>query len=468
MSRDSSSYCDHRTLSFESSAHAAKVGYRRPTTQQRAAATNVNPGSKTKRKEVEEPEALTSFPAPLLLPGDDLSLDPRYPTQSVRAWLRLKDRNQVTSQRHVIYVAAPPDVEPDVEFIRKWSHTQQERDEVPIAVPQVQAVVDYLTAFYHGMPVRLLPYPKLCFSSWDSGGSKAASKAKAGSTRTAPRYIGLNSATECVRIRTRASPDGVFARQLNLDDLLDAAISMLPEDAYALLLLVQHDLFEDVDDEFVCGRAYGGSRVAVISTARYHPLLDERQNMGRLHPWPASHCDTYLQACCSAASQSVAPPTKKPRVQSTDIEPPNSQLSPLSAPRLTAGNETALPPLQAALSAHKALPSLSSSTSAAALSGLWLSRICRTASHELCHCFGMDHCVYYACVMQGSASLAEDVRQPPYLCPVDLAKLLRATGADAEQRYRALRALCEQYSDVHMFSAFAAWIQGRLLEMKER
>ncbi|KAK0723486.1 hypothetical protein B0T26DRAFT_750749 [Lasiosphaeria miniovina] len=60
------------------------------------------------------------------------------------------------------------------------------------------------------------------------------------------------------------------------------------------------------------------------------------------------------------------------------------------------------------------------------LGRLWLSRVARTAVHELGHCFCLDYCVYYACVMQGTTGLAEDTRQPPYLCPVCLKKLTRA------------------------------------------
>jgi archaemetzincin len=94
------------------------------------------------------------------------------------------------------------------------------------------------------------------------------------------------------------------------------------------------------------------------------------------------------------------------------------------------------------------------------LSSLWLSRMCRTASHELGHCFGIDHCVYYACIMQGSASLSEDTRQPPYLCPVDCAKLLHATGSTARERYLALLEYCNRATnhETHFFSAFAAWL----------
>ena len=115
-----------------------------------------------------------------------------------------------------------------------------------------------------------------------------------------------------------------------------------------------------------------------------------------------------------------------------------------------------------ALSAHKVLPTLYLSSSPTVLSGLWLGRDCRTASHELGHCFGIEHCVYYACIMQGSCSLAEDARLPPYLCPIDLAKILDASGITAETRYQALLSFCNQHADVHLFAAFAAWISAHL------
>ncbi len=78
----------------------------------------------------------------------------------------------------------------------------------------------------------------------------------------------------------------------------------------------------------------------------------------------------------------------------------------------------------------------------------------------------MDHCVYYACSMQGSASIVEDARQPPYLCPVDLAKVLRATEADSTERYEALLVFSEQHQDVHLFAGYAAWIRARLEQLQ--
>jgi len=75
--------------------------------------------------------------------------------------------------------------------------------------------------------------------------------------------------------------------------------------------------------------------------------------------------------------------------------------------------------------------------------------------------------MYYACVMQGTASISEDARQPPYLCPVDLAKISRATGADEVQRYQQLLAFCDRHEG-DMFSALGAWIRGVLRKTRER
>ena len=159
----------------------------------------------------------------------------------------------------------------------------------------------------------------------------------------------------CVRIRTHVSRDGVFKPQLNLDDLLDAVISMLPDNAYTQLLLVEHDLFESVDDEFVCGRAYGGSRVAVISSAGYHALLYEKQDAERHHAWPASHCEAYMQSCRTAASQPVARSKRKLTAQNAASEQPGPRPSSVPHLALPSTEHAVLPPLQAALSPHRAL-----------------------------------------------------------------------------------------------------------------
>jgi archaemetzincin len=353
-------------------------------------------------------------------------------------------------------LAAPPTIDANLDFVKKWTQPRGQRISSKIKQPNVQDVVSYLEAFYQGLPVKLLPPEILSFTSkFDDDFIVLDSKAE-------DRYIiGLDTKSSSGRkgIRTRSKFDGEYTHQMNLNDLLDAAIWALPDDAYALLLLVEHDLYEDEEDEFVCGRAYGGSRVAVISTARYHPGLDRQQGLEREHAWPASHCEAYLQACCGEAAPAKTPKRKSAKKGNTgeavaEVEADDDFSAIIS-------------PMQAAVSAHSSLGSLKASSSAAILSGLWLGRVCRTTSHELGHCFGMDHCVYYACSMQGSASIIEDARQPPYLCPVDLAKLLRATDSSMKKRYQALLTFCDQHEDVHLFAGYGAWIRGRLEELAE-
>ncbi len=437
--------CIHRRLCLEPSSHAAQAGYKRPSEQRLSAAL-----AHSSKKANDVPRA-TTFPAPLILPDDDLALDPKCPPQSLRQWMRLKDRNPVTPERRTLYVAASPTAGPGVEFMRTWviPAGSIKRDIQP---PETTDIAEYLAAFYHGMPVKMLPQEALTFATWDSPASK--SKVSKG----APRYVGLNTSSECIRIRTRASRDCMFARQLNLDDLLDAAISILPDDAYALVLVVNYDLYEGAVDEFVCGRAYGGSRVAVVSSARYNPELDARHGVERAHAWPASHCETYVKTCCES-STSESQPVKKRAKRSQDSD--GKTLDPT-----TSQEDTACGALSAAVAVCRALPSFDGLLPTSVLDGLWLGRMCRTAAHELGHCFGMDHCIYYACAMQGSASLKEDARQPPYICPVDLAKMLAATEADPTARYQAIVALCTKHAGVHLFDAFRAWILEMLKDIE--
>lgn len=84
---------------------------------------------------------------------------------------------------------------------------------------------------------------------------------------------------------------------------------MVPDDAYAVLMLVEQDLYQDADDDFVCGMAAGGSRVAAVSPARYDPVLDEQMEVERAHAWPASD---YVTRVCESLS-SEQPNQKRPR-----------------------------------------------------------------------------------------------------------------------------------------------------------
>ncbi|KAJ5335206.1 Peptidase M54 archaemetzincin [Penicillium brevicompactum] len=435
------STCCHSQICLSSSSHAPVAGYKRPSERQRTAATKSNSRAFSGKDKRFLDSNLQAFPAPLILPGDDLAGDPEE-SQSFQEWVD-GGRNPVTPKRRTIYVVPSPPIDPELNSIQKWTQPRGVGNSHQIVPPSTEDIKDYLAAFYHGLPVKMMPPSTLRFTPWDEAKKKSRKPAR-------EQYLGLDIGDECVRIRARTLSDGVYSGQLNLDDLLDAAISLLPKDAYALILLVDFDLYEDEDDEFVCGRAYGGSRVAVVSSARYNPILDTMQQVEHIHAWPASHCGKYVASCAMAE-----PSSKKPKLSRADSKAPSASSSELDGP------------VKDAVLAYKGLPEVVSSSSL--IYALWLGRMCRTASHELGHCFGIAHCVYYACSMQGSASICEDARQPPYLCPVDLVKVLSATGSSASDRYEALLTFCERPGNVgtHFFAPFSAWIRSRVRQIED-
>ena len=71
-----------------------------------------------------------------------------------------------------------------------------------------------------------------------------------------------------------------------------------------------------------------------------------------------------------------------------------------------------------------------------------LVRSCKVLAHETSHMFGIQHCIFYRCVMNGSNHLAESDARPMNLCPIDLKKLQWSVGFDVEERQRRIIAAC--------------------------
>lgn len=67
-----------------------------------------------------------------------------------------------------------------------------------------------------------------------------------------------------------------------------------------------------------------------------------------------------------------------------------------------------------------------------------LRRSCKVLAHETGHMFGIAHCIFYRCIMNGSNHLAESDARPMHLCPVDLRKLQWSIGFDERDRYAKL------------------------------
>ena len=84
-------------------------------------------------------------------------------------------------------------------------------------------------------------------------------------------------------------------------------------------------------------------------------------------------------------------------------------------------------------------------------------RSLKVMAHEIGHMFGMEHCTYYECVMNGSNHLDETDRRPVHLCPVCLRKLHYAIGFDPDRRYRDL----ERFFRKNKLGPEADWVRGR-------
>lgn len=75
---------------------------------------------------------------------------------------------------------------------------------------------------------------------------------------------------------------------------------------------------------------------------------------------------------------------------------------------------------------------------------LILRRSCKVLAHETGHMFGIEHCIWYRCLMNGSNHIQEADERPLHLCPVDLRKLQWNVGFDVLPRYRRLLAFARK------------------------
>jgi len=69
---------------------------------------------------------------------------------------------------------------------------------------------------------------------------------------------------------------------------------------------------------------------------------------------------------------------------------------------------------------------------------LLLRRSCKVLAHETGHMFGLAHCTYFNCLMNGSNHLVESDRRPLHLCPVCLRKLQWSIGFEVLKHYTEL------------------------------
>lgn len=89
---------------------------------------------------------------------------------------------------------------------------------------------------------------------------------------------------------------------------------------------------------------------------------------------------------------------------------------------------------------------------------LILKRSCKVLAHETGHMFGLMHCVFFECLMNGSNHLDETDARPMHLCPVCLRKLQLSAGFDLVKREEALL----KFFEANAIKDEAEWSQRRL------
>ncbi|KAF4455515.1 hypothetical protein F53441_2177 [Fusarium austroafricanum] len=465
--------CPHHSLYIDCSPAAEDAGFKRPPINKRLAAITQT-GRRARGVPVPEEEAMNdpwTLPGPLVLPDDDLALDPDDNGQGFKEWHDMGpagNRNQVTARKRKLYVILPPTVHKDMEEMMKdWhkpvllkSATIPGLDKWTSSSPQIDDMLSYLRAFY--CPMEVIKSPLIfTWRPWQE-----TSKAKTRS-RTAPNTIRIGLETpgkpETYAVRCRPSLDGRARMQAHLGDVTDALLARMPSDAFSVVMLTDLDLYEDEDDDFTVGRSWGRSRVSIVSSFRYNPSLDVSAGIDRAHMWPNSHCKAFVDEQCSIAGIEQTRPAKRTKQSNNE----------------THGKPPADCALGIAAQAAKRLPKLATRDE---LASYWFARLGVTTSHEIGHCFGFAHCPYYACVMQGVSSIRQDGQVPPYLCPIcsaklawELGPLLPIAGSRVEkqqawvgQQYMALKEFCGRWSHVPPFAGFEAWLGKRLEDMKEK
>ncbi|CAG9333377.1 unnamed protein product [Blepharisma stoltei] len=86
-------------------------------------------------------------------------------------------------------------------------------------------------------------------------------------------------------------------------------------------------------------------------------------------------------------------------------------------------------------------------------------RAVKVMIHEIGHMFGLLHCIYYSCIMNGSNHIEENDRKPLHLCPICLRKLHHCLNFNPIERYHNLEKFCRELGG--KFLDQAEWYSSR-------
>lgn len=91
-----------------------------------------------------------------------------------------------------------------------------------------------------------------------------------------------------------------------------------------------------------------------------------------------------------------------------------------------------------------------------------LQRSCKVLAHETGHMFGLHHCIYFDCLMNGANNLDESDAQPQHLCPICLRKLHFNVQSNPVIRYGELN----KFYKAHEWDDETRWTKHQLEKAK--
>ncbi|CZR37343.1 uncharacterized protein FPRO_02397 [Fusarium proliferatum ET1] len=457
--------CHHQAIYMNCSPAAANAGFVRPSPEQRTLAMSkigrLARGAYLAKEDAVNDEQ--TFPGPLVLPGDHLAEHPREQGQACKDWLAseaTQKRFQEISARKKMYVFGPPSVKRLPEEMRSWS--------IPVLPPgfppcpdrwtwtlkQYKQLIVYLRAFYPTMPISQVAHT--AYLELIQGRRRVHFE---DTPQTSVIGFRGKDGRDTFEVRHRPSPDGLSKMQLNVSDLRTALAEIKAEPAHSVVMVLNHDLYEDEEGSYITERVWVEDGVAIVSTFRRNPCFDRMAGVNRLHRWPASHCQAYVDESLQVLNDTKDSTTRNHLSFEAFGKTPSDSALGLA---IKAANQAGQP------------------SSMEDLSYLWFARVLVAVSREAARCFGLQNCTYYACLMQGVSGMRQAGEIPPYLCPVCYSKLgselvllkpVYRRGIEREdawlgEHYAELKAFCSKWNKIPHFAAFEAWPGKRLEDRK--